>query len=462
MPNRSGYQDRIDTKIHASTLKTEYIPATRHAGTDAKTMPRSSHRSTRTVKLALTLFAVLIALTACVNDLNPGGGWSGIVESGDYLYFGSKDGRLVRVSSTTGTFDQSWSYPSAGADDLGEMYGTPAVSPDGVLYGSAFRCKGNSCTGEIYAADAISGQSAWASGTFKIETRLVGSVGLGESTLAVGTAAVNGNDEPPGYLLGLDLTPDAGMGISEQVSNREKWRLPLNGPVWGGIRVSNNIAYFGTLQHMLYAVDLSDKPEYANNPESRIIWQFHTGGAIAGTPHVTETNVYIGTFGNNVYSLDIAYRTQNPNTNTLNPSTEWSFDTGAWVWAEPVLDNGVLYVANMPGSVFALDANTGQMRWAKSATAGKEIVAQPLIFESNRGPALAVASGEKDITVIVIATGQIAGEFVTGGNGIKSSPVSYGDIIFAHTDTGQLRQYKPNTLALHNCIDVKGGGKTCK
>jgi outer membrane protein assembly factor BamB len=442
-------------------LKPEYRTAIRTTVTNNKIMHRARRRNTRTAKLALALFAVLFALTACVNDLNPGGGWSGIVSHDDYLYFGSKDGRVVRVSSTTGTFDQAWSYPVAGTNDLGEIYGTPVVSPEGVIYGSAFRCKGNSCDGEVFAADAVSGQSAWAGGTFKIKTRLVGSVGLGESTLAVGTAAIGGKDVPPGTLIGLDPTVDSDKALADQVSNREKWRIPLNGPVWGGITVSNDIAYFGTLQHTLYAVDLSDNAGYAR-PEDRILWTFDTGGAIAGTPFVTDTNLYVGTFGNNVYSLDLTYRKQHPNTNTLDASSEWQFDTGAWIWATPVLSDGALYVANMSGDVFALNAENGQMRWNAPAKAGEEIVASPFILESNRGPALGVTSGEKDITVIVLASGQIAGEFVTDGNGTKSSPVSHGDTVFVHTDTGQLRQYKANTLSLVNCIDVKEGGKTCK
>jgi outer membrane protein assembly factor BamB len=428
---------------------------------NAKIMPRARRRNTRAAWLALAMFAAMVALTACVNDLNPGGGWSGIVGHDDYFYFGSKDGRIVRVSSTNGTFDQAWSYPVAGTNDLGEIYGTPVISPEGVIYGSAFRCKGNSCDGEVFAADAVSGQSAWAGGTFKIKTRLVGSVGLGESTLAVGTAAIDGKDVPAGTLIGLDPTVDSDKALADQVGNREKWRIPLNGPVWGGIAVSNDVAYFGTLQHTLYAVDLADNADYAR-PEDRILWTFDTGGAIAGSPLVTDTGLYIGTFGNNVYSLNLAYREKHPDADSLDATSEWKFDTGAWVWATPVLSDGILYVANMPGEVFALDAGNGQTRWNAPARAGKEIVASPFIFESNRGPALGVTSGEKDITVIVLASGQIAGEFVTDGNGTKSTPLPNRDTIFVHTDTGQLRQYKANTLALVNCIDVKEGGKTCK
>ena len=92
---------------------------------------------------------------------------------------------------------------------------------------------------------------------------------------------------------------------------------------------------------------------------------------------------------------------------------------------------------------------------------GNEIVAQPAIFESNRGPALAVPSGEKDITIVVIADGSIGGVIDTNDRGMKSSPVVGDNVIFVHTESGQLRQYQPETLALLNCIEAKGEGKGC-
>lgn len=414
------------------------------------------------MQLLLVLTVSLFAFTACVNDLNPDGGWSGVAVDGEFLYVGSKNGRVVRVNSTTGTLDRTWVYPAEDDKDLGEIYGTPQVS-SGVVYGSAFRCRGNECDGEVYAVDIETGLSAWSAGTVEYETRLVGSVAVGDTTLAVGTSAVGGKDNPRGFLIGLDPTSDFDLPNSEKIASasREKWRLPVNGAIWGGITVVDDVAYFGTLQSTLYAVDLSDNQRFANNPEDRIQWQFEANGAIAGTPNVTDTSVYFGSFGDRVYALNIANRRQNPNSSVLNTSTEWNFDVEGWVWAEPLLHEGVLYVASLPGEVFALDASTGQQRWQSPAEVGDEIVAQPLIFESIRGPALAVASGEKDISVVVLADGQVSGVFDTQDHGMKSSPVLTSDVIFVHTDSGELRQYQPSTLSLLNCIEAKGEGKGC-
>ena len=412
----------------------------------------------RSTCLLLLLMVALFALAACVNDLNPEGGWSGIAQDGDFLYIGSKDGRVVRVNSTTGTLDQNWVYPAPGDDDLGEIYGTPQIS-NGVIYGSAFRCRGNECDGEVYAVDIETGRSAWATGTVEYETRLVGSVGVGETTLAVGTSAIGKDHTKRGYLIGLDPTSDAGSELANQISNREKWRIQLDGAVWGGITVQDDVAYFGTLQGTLYAVDLSG--DHSGSPESRIQWRFKAGGAIAGTPHLAGSKVYFGTFGDEAFALDIQSRLQAPDSSVLNASTEWKSDVGGWVWAEPLVNDGIVYVTNLPGQVYALNANSGQLRWQAPAQVGKEIVAQPTIFESNRGLALAVASGEKDISIVVLADGQVSGVFDTDGKGMKSSPVLGDGVIFVQTDSGQLRKYQPGTLSLLNCIEAKGEGKGC-
>lgn len=449
----------IEQEIHFLKLKTEQ----RTSPEDVKPSRFrfiSSFKRPRAARLLLVLTVSLFAFTACVNDLNPDGGWSGVAVDGEFLYVGSKNGRVVRVNSTTGTLDRVWVYPAQADKDLGEIYGTPQVS-NGVVYGSAFRCRGNECDGEVYAVDIESGRSAWSTGTIEFKTRLVGSVGVGETTLAVGTSAIDGKDNPRGFLIGLDPTSDLDLPAADWIGSREKWRLPLNGAVWGGITVVDDVAYFGTLQSTLYAVDLSDDASFTNNPAARIQWQFEASGAIAGTPHVTDTTVYIGSFGDNVYALNIANRRQNPDSSVLDPSMEWSFDVEGWVWAEPLLHEGVLYVASLPGQVFALTADTGQPRWQSPAEVGDEIVAQPLIFESIRGPALAVASGEKDISVVVLADGQVSGVFDTQDHGMKSSPVLAGDVIFVHTDSGELRQYQPSTLSLLNCIEAKGEGKGC-
>ena len=87
-------------------------------------------------------------------------------------------------------------------------------------------------------------------------------------------------------------------------------------------------------------------------------------------------------------------------------------------------------------------------------------MAQPTLLERSSGEALAVASGEGDMTLVEL-TGQVRGTFDTDGRGMKSSPIVIGDSLFVHTDSGQLRRYQTGSLSLLNCIEAKGDGKGC-
>lgn len=395
--------------------------------------------------LALALFAALIALTACQDDLGPSGGWSGIVQNDELIYIGNSDGEVVRVNPDTLALDRSWKFPIT--DDVGEIYSAP-VFANGTAYGTGYNCTGNTCDGEVFAINLENGSAAW---SYEVKTKLIGVAGIGDTTLAVGTTAID-EQGARGNLLGLSMEQDAA---------REKWRLPVDGGIWGGVVVADNIAYFGTMGGTLYAVDLADSAEYQGAVQSRILWSFDTGGAIAGRPLLADGKVYFGSFNESVYALDLEFRAQNPTSTVLDSGSEWSFSAGAWVWATPAINEGSIYVANIRGQVFALDLETASEQWALPAQAGEEVVAQPVVFEGNRGPSLAVPSGEGGISVVILSSGQVSGEFSTNGKGVKSSPVVIGDSLFAHSDNSQLWKFDTGTLALSGCIDAKGDGNRC-
>ena len=405
------------------------------------------------------LLFVLLAAAGCVNDLTPDGGWSALVEDGDYLYLGNRDGHVVRVLRDSGALDMSWRFPQS--DDVGEIYGTPLIS-DGTLFGSGYTCRGNNCDGQIFAVDVLTGNDAWATGPYKLKTKLIGRVGLGDGVLVAGTTEIDSNDSVQGFLLALDPNADAGLPLEQRVTSRELWRLPVDGPVWGGIEVAGSIAYFGTMKGTLYAVDLAASEQYGSDVSARVLWRFKVGGAVPGQPLVADGKVYVGDLGNSVHALDLESRSRDREGAALDSATEWKFDAGGWVWGQPLLHERVLYVANVQkGEVFALNAMNGSQVWQRPAVVEKEIVGGLVVVESSRGPALAVPSGEEDVHVVTLRDGQAAGRLDTDGRGVKSTPVVAGQVLFVHTDDGQLRQFQSSTLSLVNCIEPQGDGRRC-
>jgi outer membrane protein assembly factor BamB len=291
----------------------------------------------------------------------------------------------------------------------------------------------------------------------------VGAVGLSEdgNTLVVGAAALGGGPEDEGFLIALDARNDIELAGEDRIADqeREKWRIMTDGPLWGGVTVVDDVAYFGSMSGTLYAVDVSDDPAYDGTPASRVLWQFDAGGAIASPPLVENGKIYFGTFGETFYALDIDARAADNSESSLDVASEWSFETKDWVWATPLIHNDVLYATTISGAVFAMDLSNGQQKW--KAQAGNEVVAQPVVIESNRGEALAVPSGEEDVYVVLLSNGEVTGLFDTNGKGVKSSPVLGDGVLYAFSDNGSLRTFQVSSLGVLSCVETSGEGKRC-
>ncbi|MGY8880843.1 MAG: outer membrane protein assembly factor BamB family protein [Dehalococcoidia bacterium] len=411
--------------------------------------------SRKRLPLVLALFLVMIAAVACVDDLTPEGGWSGPVEQDDQLFIGNGDGRLVRFDPGSGNLDNSWRYPRGDDDGLGAMYSNSVVIGENI-YNVGYTCKGDKCDGEIFGLNLADGSPIWGQNGLELKTKLVGSIGVSEDTIFVGTTAIGDEEDgAEGYFYALDSAADT--------SSITKWRIPLDANSFSGVAVEGSTAYIATMAGTLYAIDISDSDD-ATNPSERISWTYRAEGAIAGPILVKNRNLYFGDLASNVYKLDTTSRTSSmmlPDGDKGQVNTgEWKFDAGAWVWAAPVIEDGVVYVSALDGAIFALDEATGSENWS-SLIAG-QIVSSPTLFDRKRGDtrerALAVPSGEENVWVISVIDGRELGVFVTDGP-VKSTPLIYNDNLYVHALNGDLKWFSVDDTTQRGCVDLKGGGR---
>jgi outer membrane protein assembly factor BamB len=397
------------------------------------------------------LIFVMIAAAACINDLTPQGGWSGPIVEEDRLFVGNIDGNLVRFDPETGNIDNSWRYPRE--DGLGAIYGSPVIIGNNI-YGAGYTCRGDNCSGEIFGLNLADGSSIWGQRGLELKTKFVGQVGVVGTTLLVGTSALGEEDDgPEGYLYALDSSPGATTLV--------KWRIPLDGNAWSGVTVDGSTAYIATMMGTVYAINVSDDEMFDSDPASRILWRFVAESAIAGPVHVEGGNLYFGDFANNVYKLKASTRFAAPNVSDINTgSGEWKIDVGAWVWAKPVVEDGVVFASALDGTIHALDEATGSEKW--SASIEGQIVSAPTLFDRKRGDtrerALAVPSGEKNVWVISVIDGRELGVFVTD-EPVKSTPLVYEGNLYVHVLNGDLKWFSVDDTTQRGCVDLKGGGR---
>ena len=94
--------------------------------------------------------------------------------------------------------------------------------------------------------------------------------------------------------------------------------------------------------------------------QSGIKWKFHTGGRVISSPAVVNGVAYVGSTDGNLYAIDAG-------TGTL----KWKFETKSWEVSSPAVASGVVYFLSYDGHLYALDAATGKARW-KFATGGEK------------------------------------------------------------------------------------------
>jgi outer membrane protein assembly factor BamB len=136
------------------------------------------------------------------------------------------------------------------------------------------------------------------------------------------------------------------------------WTATTEHGVWSKPLLVDGVLYFASLDHNLYAVD-------AETGTSK--WVLDLGGALTSTPVFANGKLYLGSFARKIYEVSLDGKLLN------------QYDTADWVWGSPVITGSELYVADLGGSVYALDISNGFREMWKQKVAAGGIRAAPVV-----------------------------------------------------------------------------------
>ena len=252
------------------------------------------------------------------------------------LTFGSADDHLYHVTTPrTGQPRIVWKFgatvPPVPPQQVDWWEGNVAVGPGGTLYA------GN--TGGTAYAVRPDGRQLW---TFT----------AGNSLWTTPAFADDGSS----FWGSLDLHV---YGISP--AGKPLWRTLAPGYVISSPAIgSDGTVYVGAFDSKLYALDPNT---------GAVRWTFKTSDHIYASPSLghnaaRETDaIYIASANGSLYALSPAGRLL------------WSYDTGAPVRSSPALGaarggnhSGIVYVGSSNGRLYAINANTGRLRWSYNTT----------------------------------------------------------------------------------------------
>jgi outer membrane protein assembly factor BamB len=215
-----------------------------------------------------------------------------------------------------------------------------------------------------------------------------------------------------------------------------KWAFKTNGKIFSSPIVHDGIVYIGSEDGNLYAID---------EKTGKTHWKFKTGGAVHSSPAVFKNTVYIGSFDGYYYAID-----------SKTGQLKWKFKTGGEKWSgeisflglkpvdkymddlwdfflsSPVINpdkqNPSVFFGSSDGNVYALNADTGQLKWKFDAKGS--IHCSPVLYKNT----LYIGSWDANLYAIDIETGKERWRFETGKlsgfKGIESTVVVADGMVY--------------------------------
>lgn len=362
---------------------------------------------TRKPFLLLVAFLLALVLTGCVAP--PANSWAGLTLSGETVLI-ANNRSINAVNVADGK--EAWFFPPNASASTDLYFGEPAVSEDLILVGSEGPI--GQFHGVVHALNADRSVK-WCraldeNGANRTQCPLIdGGVTFTFEFAGFGILPPVDNRVVSGVTLADGVayfgTANNDVFALEASTGDVKWRAKTEGAIWGLPIVANGLVYVPSLDHNLYAFNAST---------GQLTWQKDMGASMGSAPTLADGKLYVGTFGNALYALE-----------AQTGDEVWQYAAGNWVWGTPVVNNGKVYFADLNGGIFAVDANNGSEVW--KAEAGAAVRGSPAIA----GDTLIVGDKAGNIHFLDLATGQerpnIGKQAVQGGGQILSTPLVVPD-----------------------------------
>jgi outer membrane protein assembly factor BamB len=211
---------------------------------------------------------------------------------------------------------------------------------------------------------------------------------------------------------------------------------------WSPVTVGGDVAFVGFADVTTKVAGL-----YAFDPGTgQKLWQVPVESYIQDAPTYANGVVYVGDTSGNVYAVDAEAKSIKPG---------WPFKAGTAIWASPLVAEGRVYVASMDHFVYCLDAATGQPVWKTEM--GGAMAAPPILVDG----ILYVGAFDGKEYALHADTGEVVQDFsFKAGNWIWSKPLMTGGQLYVTALDGKLYALDPATgkeIWSYNSSTASGG-----
>jgi outer membrane protein assembly factor BamB len=333
-------------------------------------------KTSRYTFLLFTLIVFAALLSGCAGGTGVASSWPGVTVDGDTAYVAFNT-HVFAINLADGM--ERWRFP-AEPDNKVTFYAAPTLTPDGQLVVGSYN-------NAVYSLNPTNnGSQNWVFD--KASDRFIASPLATENGIYAPSAGR--------LMYALDL------------NGNQRWTFETEHGQWASPLPNNGYVILPSMDHRIYALD----PETGN-----VVWQTEDlGGAIVSAPALADDGtLYIGTFNREVLAIN------SETGQVLN-----RFATEGWVWGSPALDGDRLYVGDLNGFVYALNAADLTQIWKVQPETGANtsISDRPLVLEDK----LYIASESGNVYALNTSNGSTNWTQTVGGK-LYGSPVLAGDKI---------------------------------
>ncbi|WP_330335343.1 PQQ-binding-like beta-propeller repeat protein [Streptomyces sp. NBC_00536] len=143
-------------------------------------------------------------------------------------------------------------------------------------------------------------------------------------------------------------------------------------------------------------------------------WPFHASGVVYGTPVVADGVVYVGDGAGSLYALD-----------AISCDRKWVSHISDGFMAGPALAGGRLYAASTDGRLYVVDAATGTTQWTYS-TGGAIFDSTPAVVNG----VVYVGSRDQRLHAVDAASGAKKWTYFINGSHDPTCPAVANDVVF--------------------------------
>lgn len=359
--------------------------------------------------LALLLLVTVTALaTGCVSRAGTiNTGWTTVAADATTTYAALPNGKVVALDATSGGIIWEYPVPQEGSSSggLGKVLAPPSsgtVQPISGVYGEPVLAGDlvlvTSFNNHLYAfrrdpSVAAADRLAW---EFAAEGPIIGSAAVYD-----GVAYFGSSDK---QVYAVDL--NTGTAVWPKPFVTENW-------VWGAPAVDANRVYVGSMDRHVYAIDRATGQE---------VWQRDIGASVIGPVTLDNDKLFVGGVDQKLHAFDAS-------TGDLLWTTP---ALGGWVWGESLAHEGYVYVNSLNGKLHAFAEADGAPRWEPTSVEGA-LRAGPVLLDGG----MVVATDTGNMYTVDLQTGQPT-PFFKAAAGILSRPAVVNRMIYAGTLTGNV------------------------